>query len=112
MTSRFEPKDTAAAFSALDRLAKLPDAKVFGGTLELNGTRSEGDFLTLRLGRDVAMPASALDSKVKELAALLNASAPTVKVRLDSIAFPSGRDLTAFCDASELDFDRVEWKQE
>jgi hypothetical protein len=24
MTSRFEPKDTAAAFSALDRLAKTP----------------------------------------------------------------------------------------
>jgi hypothetical protein len=112
MTSRFEPKDTAAAFSALDRLAKLTDAKVLGGTVDLNGTRSEGDFLTLRLGRDVAVPAAALDQKVKELTALLNATAPTVKLRLDGIAFPSGRDLTTFCDASELDFDRVEWKQE
>ncbi|MEH2592991.1 DUF499 domain-containing protein [Bradyrhizobium sp. AZCC 1721] len=112
MTSRFEPKDTAAAFSALDRLAKLSDAKVFGGTVDLNGTRSEGDFLTLRLGRDVAVPVAALDQKVKELAALLAASAPTVKLRLDGIAFSSGRDLMTFCDAFELDFDRVEWKQE
>ena len=38
MTSRFEPKDTAAAFSALDRLAKMPDAEVRGGT-----DRSERD---------------------------------------------------------------------
>lgn len=112
MTSRFEPKDTAAAFSALDRLAKLPDAKVFGGTVDLNGARSEGDFLTLRLGRDVSVPAAALDQKVKELAALLAASAPTVKLRLDGIGFSSGRDLTAFCDAFDLDFDRVEWNQE
>jgi hypothetical protein len=112
MTSRFEPKDTAAAFLSLDRLAKLPDARVFGGTVDLNGSRSEGDFLTLRLGRDVAVPAAALDQKVKELAALLAASAPTVKLRLDGIAFSSGRDLMTFCDAFELDFDRVEWKQE
>jgi hypothetical protein len=112
MTSRFEPKDTAAAFLALDRLAKLPDAKVFGGTVDLNGARSEGDFLTLRLGRDVAMPAAALDQKIKELATLLAVSAPTVKLRLDGIAFSSGRDLMAFCDAFDLDFDRVEWKQE
>jgi hypothetical protein len=58
------------------------------------------------------VPAAALDQKVKELAALLNATAPTVKLRLDGIAFPSGRDLMAFCDAFELDFDRVEWTQE
>jgi hypothetical protein len=112
MTSRVEPKDTATAFSALDRLAKLPGAMVFGGTVDLNGTRSEGDFLTLRLGRDVAIPATTLDQKVKELVALLNVSAPTVKLRLDGIAFPSGRDLMAFCDAFELDFNSVEWKQE
>src|SRR5262249_7929654 len=96
MTSRFEPKDTAAAFSALDRLAKSPDVKVFGGSVDLSGMRSEGDFLTLRLGRDVAVSAAALDQKVKELSVLLSATAPTVKLRLDSIAFPSGRDLTAF----------------
>jgi hypothetical protein len=112
MVSRFEPKDTAAAFSALDRLAKISGATVFGGSVDLNGTRSEGDFLTLRLGRDVAISAAALDQKVKELSALLNASAPTVKLRLDGIVFPSGRDLTTFCDALDLDFDRVEWKQE
>jgi hypothetical protein len=112
MTSRFEPKDTAAAFSALDRLAKIPDARVFGGTVELNGMRSEADFLTLRLGRDVAIPAASLDQKVKELAALLSAAAPTVKLRLDGIAFPSGRDLMGFCDAAGEDFDSVEWKQD
>jgi hypothetical protein len=112
LTSRFEPKDTAAAFSALDRLAKMPDVKVFGGSVDLSGTRSEGDFLTLRLGRDVAVSAAALDQKVKELSALLNAPAPTVKLRLDGIVFPSGRDLTTFCDALDLDFDRVEWRQE
>jgi len=49
---------------------------------------------------------------VKELAALLAAEAPTVKLRLDGIAFPSGRDLMAFCDASGEDFDRVAWKQD
>ncbi|MGH6921283.1 MAG: hypothetical protein ACREJ0_26705, partial [Geminicoccaceae bacterium] len=112
MTSRFEPKDTAAAFSALDRLAKMPDAEVRGGTVDLNGMRSEGDFLTLRLGRDVPIPASALDQKVKELVALLAAEAPTVKLRLDGIAFPSGRDLMAFCDAAGEDFDRIVWKQD
>ena len=112
MTSRFEPKDTAAAFSALERLAKMPDAKVLGGAVDLNGTRSENDFLTLRLGRDVPVPAAALDQRVKELLALLAADAPTVKLRLDGIAFPSGRDLMAFCDAAGEDFDRVAWKQD
>lgn len=112
MTSRFEPKDTAAAFSALERLAKMPEAKVLGGAVDLNGTRSENDFLTLRLGRDVSILATALDQKVKELLALLSADAPTVKLRLDSIAFPSGRDLMAFCDAAGEDFDRVAWKQD
>jgi hypothetical protein len=112
MTSRFEPKDTAAAFSALDRLAKMPDAEVRGGIVDLNGMRSEDDFLTLRLGRDVPVPASALDQKVKELVALLAAEAPTVKLRLDAISFPSGRDLMAFCDAAGEDFDRIAWKQD
>lgn len=112
MTSRFEPKDTAAAFSALDRLAKTPEAKVLGGMIELNGLRSEADVLTLRLGRDVPLPAAALDQQVKELLELLAAEAPTVKLRLDGIAFPSGRDLMAFCDASGEDFDRVAWKQD
>jgi hypothetical protein len=112
MTSRFEPKDTAAAFAALDRLAKLPGVKVFGGTVDLNGERSEADFLTLRLGRDVAVSAAFLDAKVKELVELLAAPAPTVKLRLDGIAFPSGRDLMAFCDACGEDFDRVAWKQD
>lgn len=112
MTSRFEPKDTAGAFTALDRLAKMPDARVLGGTVDLNGTRSEADFLTLRLGRDVPVLAAALDQKVKELLALLSAEAPTVKLRLDGVAFPSGRDLMAFCDAAGEDFDRVVWKQD
>jgi hypothetical protein len=112
MTSRFEPKDTAAAFSALQRLAALPEARVLGGSVELLGARSENDFLTLRLGRDVPVPASALDQKVKNLLTLLAAPAPTVKLRLDGIAFPSGRDLMNFCDAVGEDFDRVTWTQE
>jgi len=112
MTSRIEPRDTAAAFSALDRLAQIPNVTIHGGMVELNGGRSENDVLTLRFGRDVALPAAALDAKVKELAALLAADAPTVKLRLDGIAFPSGRDLMAFCDASGEDFDRVAWKQD
>jgi hypothetical protein len=111
MTCRFEPKDTAAAWSALDRLAKTPGATVHGGSADINGGRSENDFLTLRLGRDVAVPAARLDEKVKELAALLNAPAPTLKLRLDGIGFPSGRDLTNFCDQSGLDFDTVDWQQ-
>lgn len=112
ITSRFEPADTAAAFLALDRLAKMAGATLHGGTVEVNGTRSEHDFLTLRLGRDVPVPAAALDQKVKDLVALLAAPAPTVKLRLDALAFPSGRDLMAFCDAFELDFDRVAWTQD
>jgi hypothetical protein len=112
MTSRFEPKDTAAAFSALDRLAKTPDVRILGGSIEVNGARAEGDFLTLRLGRDVPVPAADLDTLVKSLVEKLNASAPTVKLRLDGIAFPSGRELTAFCDATGEDFDRVMWTQE
>ena len=88
LVSRFEPKDTAAAFSALDRLAKIPDAKVFGGSVELNGQRSEGDFLSLRLGRDVGVPAAELDKSVKELARLLDAPQPAVKLTLYQIAFP------------------------
>ena len=112
LVSRFEPKDTAAAFSALDRLAKIPDAKVLGGSVELNGQRSEGDFLSLRLGRDVAVPATELDQSVKELARLLDAPQPAVKLTLYQIAFPSGRDLMSFCDAAGEDFDRVDWKQD
>jgi hypothetical protein len=111
-TSRFEPKDTATAFAALDRLAKTPGTKVYGGSVELNGGRSEADFLTLRFGRDVPIPAAVLDQTVKELVALLAAPAPTVKLRLDGIAFPSGRELMSFCDASGEDFDRVAWNQD
>ena len=112
MICRFEPKDTAAAFAALDRLAKIPGAKVFGGNIELIGRRSEADYLVLRLGSAVPVPALVLDQKVKELNELLAAPEPTVKLRLDAIAFPSGRDLMAFCDASGEDFDRVQWKQD
>jgi len=96
MTSRFEPKDTAAAFSALDRLAKTPNVLILGGSIDMNGMRSEADFLTLRLGRDVPVLASDLDTLVKTLAEKLKAPAPSVKLRLDGIAFPSGRDLTRF----------------
>jgi hypothetical protein len=112
MTSRFEPKGTAAAFSALDRLAKTPNVHILGGSIDVNGTRSEGDFLTFRLGRDVPILASDLDALVKMLVEKLKAPAPSVKVRLDGIAFPSGRDLSRFCDDSGEDFDRVDWKQD
>jgi hypothetical protein len=112
MTSRFDPKDTAAAYSALDRLAKIPGTRVLGGAVELNGLRSEGDFLTLRLGPDVPLAATDLDRVVKELATLLSAQTPTVKLRLDGIEFPTGRDLTRFCDESGEDFDQVDWKQD
>jgi hypothetical protein len=113
MTSRFEPKDTAAAFSALDRLTKIiPEARILGGSVDLNGRRSEEDFLTLRLGRDVPLSANHLDRLVKDLTSFLSADTPTVKLRLDGIAFPTGQDLTRFCDDSGEDFDRVEWKQD
>lgn len=112
MTSRFEPRDTAAAFSALDRLAKTAGAQILGGSIEVNGGRLAGDYLTLRVGQDVRVGAAELDALVKTLVGTLNASTPTVKLRIDGIAFPSGRDLTAFCDASGEDFDRVTWLQE
>lgn len=112
MTFRFESKDTAKAFSALDRLAKLPGASVLGGSVELNGLRAEADFLGLRLGKDVRVAAGDLDQQTKALASLLGAEAPSVTLRLDTIHFPSGRDLTDFCDAFNLDFDRVTWTQD
>jgi hypothetical protein len=112
MTSRFEPKDTAAAFSALDRLAKTPNVHILGGSIDVNGARSETDFLTLRFGRDVPILANDLDALVKTLVEKLKAPEPSVKLRLDGISFPSGRDLTRFCDDSGEDFDRVEWKQD
>ncbi|HRJ01974.1 MAG TPA: DUF499 domain-containing protein [Hyphomonas sp.] len=111
MTSRIEPKDTAAAFLALERLAKLPKVRVLGGLIEVTGSRSEADFLTLRLGRDVPVLASDLDLLVKTLVDKVNAAAPTVKLRLDGVAFESGRELTTFCDAVGEDFDRVTWAQ-
>lgn len=112
MTSRFEPKDTAAAFSALDRLAKTVGTQVLGGSIEVTGGRLAGDYLTLRVGQDVKIGTAELDTLVKALVSTLNASTPTVKLRLDGIAFPSGRELTDFCDASGEDFDRVTWTQE
>lgn len=112
MTSRFEPRDTSAAFSALDRLTKTPDVYILGGSIEVNGGRLDGDYLTLRLGQDVRVAANDLDGLVKTLVAKLDADAPTVKLRLDGIAFPSGRELTAFCDATGEDFDRVTWIQD
>ncbi|WP_292426810.1 DUF499 domain-containing protein [Mesorhizobium sp.] len=112
MTSRFQPKDTAAAFSALDRLAKTPGTEVLGGSIEVNGGRLAGDYMTLRVGPDVRLPAADFDQLVKTLVAQLNASAPTVNLRLDGIAFPSGRELSSFCDAAGEDFDRVTWTQD
>jgi hypothetical protein len=112
MTSRFEPRDTASASAALDRLSKLPDAAVRGGSVELNGGRSEADFLTLRFGAAIRIPADTLKAQVEALRGVLAATAPTLKLRLDSIAFPSGRDFQAFCDATGQDFDRVTWEQE
>jgi hypothetical protein len=85
---------------------------ILGGSIDVNGTRSEADFVTLRLGRDVLLLASDLDALTKTLVEKLNAPAPSVKVRLDNIKFPSGRDLARFCDDMGQDFDRVEWKQD
>jgi hypothetical protein len=112
MTSRFEPKDTAAAFTGLDRLAKTVATQILGGSIEVNGGRLAGDYLTLRVGQDVKVGAAELDALVKTLVGTLNAATPTVKLRLDGIAFPSGREMTAFCDALGEDFDRVTWVQE
>jgi hypothetical protein len=112
MTSRFEPKDTAAAFSALDRLGKTPGVCVHGGSVELSGGRSEGDHLTFRMGKDVPFGAGDLDALTKTLVERLNAEAPTLKLRLDGIAFPSGRELRTFCDAVGEDFARVTWAQD
>jgi len=112
MICRFEPKDTAAAFQALDHLArKSATAQVVGGLIELNGGRLAGDYLTLRVGPDMRVGAADLDALVKSLAAMLDASAPTVKLRIEGVAFSSGRELTAFCDAFGVDFDTVTWSQ-
>jgi hypothetical protein len=112
MTSKFEPKDTAAAFSALDRLAKTPGVVLYGGSIELSGGRSEGDHLTLRMGKDVPVAAGDLDMLAKIAVERLNADAPTLKLRLDTIEFTSGRELKGFCDAVGEDFARVGWAQD
>jgi len=90
----------------------MSGAKVKGGSVEVKGKRTEDDYLTLRFGRDVTIEATELDRSAKELATLLAAEQPVVTLQLSSVAFPSGRDLMAFCDDMALDFDRVEWKQE
>ena len=112
MTSRFEPRRPGEAFKALDLLSKIPGAKFCGGMVELDGKRAEGDYLSLRFGPGIAVAALEIDRNVKELTALLGATQPAVSLRLDSITFPSGRDLTNFCDAMEIDFDAVQWKQD
>lgn len=112
LTSRTEPKDTGLAFKALDTLAKITGAMVYGGSIELSGGRSEADYLTLRLGRDVGIDGSDLAPLVKTLVDRLKADQPVLKLRLDSIHFPSGRELSAFCDMLGEDFERVSWKQE
>lgn len=112
LTTRIEPKDTAQAFLALDRLAKTPGAVVLGGKIELNGGRSEADFIDARIGRDVGVSGSDLDGLVKSLVDLLKADSPRVKLRLDSVSFPSGRDLSGFCDLLNEDFERVTFKQD
>jgi hypothetical protein len=48
----------------------------------------------------------------KILVERLKAETPTLKLRLDGIAFPSGRELRAFCDAVGEDFARVTWAQD
>jgi hypothetical protein len=112
MTSRFEPRDTAAASAALDSLAKLTGVTIRGGSAEVNGGRSEGDYLTLRFGGSVPFSAEALAAQVELLRNALAAPAPTLKLRLDVIDFPSGRDLQDFCDKTGQDFDRVTWRQQ
>jgi hypothetical protein len=112
LVSRVTPKDTATAFLALDRLAKTPGATVRGASLEATGQRSEGDYLSLRVGADVPITGADLDALAKRLIERLGAPTPVLSLRLDSIDFPSGRDLTAFCDVLELDFDAISWRQE
>jgi hypothetical protein len=53
-----------------------------------------------------------LDVLVKTLVERLQADKPTVKLRLDTVAFPSGRELAAFCDHLGEDFGRVTWTQD
>jgi hypothetical protein len=112
LTSRIEPKDTGLAFTALDTLAKIPGVTVYGGSIEVSSVRSDGDYLTLRMGRDVGIVGGDLDSIVKTLVERLGAKEPVLKLRLDKIHFPSGRELNAFCDTMGEDFDRVRWEQE
>ena len=112
MTSRFTPVSTDKASAALGQLMKLPGVRIFGGVIDLNGGRSENDYLALRFGADVAISATFLAQIVKELTDSLGAEAPTLKLTLYGIAFPSGRDLMAFCDAAGDDFDRVTWQQD
>jgi hypothetical protein len=112
LTSRIEPKDTALAFKTLDRLAKTQGAEVFGGSVELTGGRSEHDYLTLRLGRDVAFAGADLDALVKTLVERLKADSPTLKLQLHGISFPTGKELQDFCDYVGEDFGRVTWKQD
>lgn len=112
LTSRTEPKDTGLAFKALDMLAKITGAVVHGGSIELSGSRSEADYLTLRIGRDVGIEGADLAPLVKTLVERLKADQPVLKLRLDSVNFPSGRELSTFCDMLGEDFERVSWKQE
>lgn len=112
MTSRFEPADTASASAALARLGQLPGAVVRNGSIELGGGRSEPDYVVLRFGTPAGIAAATLATQVEAMRAMLGAPAPSLKLGLGAIVFPSGREFEAFCDAANLDFDRVTWEQE
>ena len=113
MTSRFEPKDTAAAFAALDRLAKIPGAKVLGGIDRSERRAVGGGFSDAAprprragSGRD---PRRRGSRNLVETAGRAGAHGEIAARRhcLSVRARPDG-----FCDASGEDFDRVEWKQD
>ncbi len=71
----------------------------------------KSDFLTLRLGRDVPLAAT-ISTTCERTRRLAAAETPTLKLRLDGILLPSGRDLMRFCDDCGEDFDRVTWTAE
>lgn len=112
MTSRFEPSDTKGAFSALGRLGGTVGTAIRGGSITITGEKTADEYLSLRLGKDVQISAADLDEIVKKLVEKLGSASPSVKLRLDGIAFPSGREMSKFCDETGQDFDRVTWDQD
>lgn len=111
MTSRHEAAGTKDTWVALGLLRDIPGTRVLGGQLTLKGQADEESYVTLRLGASVPLPGTELHALAQRLADLSGWADPVANLRLDGVAFESGRDLQRFAAECGMDWERVKWRQ-